>query len=90
MLAEKDDELRDLMDEGKLSAALSALLIDLDIGQKLSVKIAKQNKELKRLRDIEKAYESDRVKLDEVNQELERRDEFEAQITGTCLLTKIC
>ncbi|KAI6218476.1 TMF-TATA-bd domain-containing protein [Aphelenchoides besseyi] len=65
-LTEKDNEMRDLMNEGK----------------NLSVQIAKQTKELKRLRDIEKTYESTNQKLIESTEELKQRTELELQLSG--------
>ena len=51
-------------------------------GKQLSAQIAKQSKELKRLREVEKTYTSEHNQLSEVTKELERRNEFETQLSG--------
>lgn len=59
----------------------------LDSGKNLSIQIAKQTKELKRLREIEKTHESTSQKLVEATEELKRRDELEGQLSGLFLLS---
>lgn len=58
------------------------------LGQKLSKQIAKQSKELKRLRDIEKEFEALTHKFNESKEEVERRAELETQLKGTCYMVK--
>jgi hypothetical protein len=80
-LGEKEKEMKDLMNEGIFNFFFASYKRVL--GQKLSKQIAKQSKELKRLRDLEKEFEALNYKLNESTEEVERRTELEAQLKGT-------
>jgi hypothetical protein len=52
------------------------------LGKKLSQQNAKQSKELKRLRDVEKEFEVLSLRFDELNEENARRADLEFQLKG--------
>jgi chromosome segregation ATPase len=78
-LAEKDAELKDLMNEGWLSNSFSNVNA-LFPGNKLSTQNAKQAKELKRLRELEKEHETVSGMLTDATDEVNRLTEMEGQL----------
>lgn len=61
----------------------------MNLGKTLSKQNAKQSRELKRLRDIEKEFEVLTLKFNEANEEIERRTDLEIQLKGYYFLFSI-